>query len=194
MWHSNDPYRKVIWRCNRKYARKGNTCPNRHLEEKKLREAFVEAVNRLISRREEILNTAEAFSTMLADNSGREQRLDRLTAGKDVILRKLTVVVHENAVKEQDQDEYQRQYQEVEGELSRLDTEIEKQKTKKADRLLRRNKLRAFMGRLRAAEQLATFDEGMFLGLAETVRVYPDRLVFVFRDGTEIPVYGEMTH
>ena len=188
VWHSNDPYRKVIWRCNRKYARKGNACPNRHLEEKELREAFVEAVNRLISRREEILDAAEAFSTMLADTSGLEQQLDRLTAGKDVILRKLTVMVHENAVKEQDQDEYQRQYQEVEGELSRLDTEMEKLKTKKADRLLRKNKLQAFMGRLRASEQLAAFDEGMFLGLTETVRVYPDRLVFVFRDGTEIPV------
>ena len=50
------------------------------------------------------------------------------------------------------------------------------------------------MGRLRAAEQLAAFDEGMFLGLTETVRVCPDKLAFVFRDGTEIPVYGEMTH
>ena len=69
-----------------------------------------------------------------------------------------------------------------------LDTEIEKLKTKKADRLLRRNKLRAFMGRLRASEQLAAFDEGMFLGLTETVRVCPDKLAFVFRDGTEIPV------
>ena len=194
VWHSNDPYRKVIWRCNRKYDRKGTACPNRHLEEKEIRKAFVEAVNRLISRREEILNAAEAFSTMLADTSGLEQQLDRLTAGKDVILRKLTVMVHENAVKEQDQDEYQRQYQEVEGELSRLDTEIEKLKTKKADRLLRRNKLRAFMGRLRAAEQPAAFDEGLFLGLTETVRVCPDKLAFVFRDGTEIPVYGKITH
>ena len=188
VWHSNDPYRKVIWRCNRKYARKGNACPNRHLEEKELREAFVEAVNRLISRREEILNAADEFSAALAETSGLEQQLDRLTAGKDVILRKLTVMVHENAVKEQDQAEYQRQYQEVEGELSRLDAEMEKMKTKKADRLLRRNKLQAFMGRLRASEQLAAFDEGMFLGLTETVRVYPDKLAFVFRDGTEIPV------
>lgn len=184
----------MIWRCNRKYDRKGTACPNRHLEEKEIRKAFVEAVNRLISRREEILNAAEAFSTMLADTSGLEQQLDRLTAGKDVILRKLTVMVHENTVKEQDQEEYQRQYQEVEGELSRLDAEMEKMKTKKADRLLRRNKLQAFMGRLRAAEQLAAFDEGMFLGLTETVRVCPDKLAFVFRDGTEIPVYGEMTH
>ena len=72
--------------------------------------------------------------------------------------------------------------------MSRLDTEMEKLKTKKADRLLRRNKLRAFMGRLRAAEQLAAFDEGMFISLTETVRVCPDKLAFVFRDGTEISV------
>ena len=78
--------------------------------------------------------------------------------------------------------------------MTRLDKEIEKLKTKKADRLLRRNKLQAFMGRLRASEQLEAFDEGMFLSLTETVRVYPDKLVFVFRDVTEIPVYGEMTH
>ncbi len=76
----------------------------------------------------------------------------------------------------------------AESELTRPDTEMEKLKTKKADRLLRKNKLQAFMGRLRGSEQLAAFDEGMFLGLTETVRVYPDRLVFVFRDGTEIPV------
>lgn len=76
----------------------------------------------------------------------------------------------------------------AESELTRPDTEMEKLKTKKADRLLRKNKLQAFMGRLRGSEQLAAFDEGMFLGLTETVRVYLDRLVFVFRDGTEIPV------
>ena len=188
VWHSNDPYRKVIWRCNRKYDRKGTACPNRHLEEKEIQKAFVEAVNRLVSGREEILNAADEFSAALADTSGLEQQICRLAAEKEVLLRKLTAMVRENAVKEQDQDEYQRQYQEVEGELTRLDKEIEKLKTKKADRLLRRNKLQAFIGRLKASEQLEAFDEGMFLGLTETVRVCPDRLVFVFRDGTEVAV------
>ncbi len=183
VWHSNDPYRKVIWRCNRKYARKGNACPNRHLEEKELREAFVEAVNRLISRREEILSAADEFSAALAETSGLEQQLCRLAAEKEVLLRKLTAMVRENAVKEQDQEEYQRRYEIAESELTQLDTEMEKLKTKKANKLLRRNKLQAFTGRLRASEQLAAFDEGMFLGLTESVRVCPDRLVFMFRDG-----------
>ena len=107
---------------------------------------------------------------------------------KEIVLQELTAMVHENAVKEQNQEEYQRRYKAVEGEMNRLDTEIEKLKTKKADRLLRRNKLQAFMGRMRASEQLAAFDEGMFLGLTESVRVCPDRLVFVFKDGTEVAV------
>ena len=124
----------------------------------------------------------------LLDASGLEKKFTELAVEKEIVLQDLTVMVHENAVKEQYQEEYQRQYQEVEGELSRLDTEMEKLKTKKADRLLRRNKLRAFMGRLRTSQLLTVFDEEVFLALVETIRVYPDRLVFVFRDGTEIPV------
>ena len=188
IWHSNDPYRKVIWRCNRKYDRKENICPNRHLEEKELQEAFVQAVNQLISGKEEILNAAEEFLAALLDASGLEKKLTELAVEKEIVLQELTAMVHENAVKEQNQEEYQRRYKAVEGEMNRLDTEIEKLKTKKADRLLRRNKLQAFMGRMRASEQLAAFDEGMFLGLTESVRVCPDRLVFVFKDGTEVAV------
>lgn len=52
---------------------------------------------------------------------------------KEIVLQELTAMVHENAVKEQNQEEYQRRYKAVEGEMNRLDTEIEKLKTKKAD-------------------------------------------------------------
>ena len=186
IWHSNDPYRKVIWRCNRKYARKENICPNRHLEEKELQEAFVQAVNQLISGKEEILNAAEKFLAALLDASGLEKKLTELAVEKEIVLQDLTAMVHENAVKEQNQEEYQRRYKAVEGEMNRLDTEIEKLKTKKADRLLRRSKLQVFMDRLRTSQLLTVFDEEVFLALVETIRVYPDRLAFVFKDGTEI--------
>ena len=44
VWHSTDPYRKVIWRCNQKYTRKDEKCPNRHLNEEKIKDVFVIAV------------------------------------------------------------------------------------------------------------------------------------------------------
>ena len=44
------------------------------------------------------------------------------------------------------------------------------------------------MSELKSAEQLVSFDEQMFIRTVEQITVFPDKLVFVFKDGTEIPV------
>ena len=40
VWHSTDAYRSVIYRCNRKYEKKGAPCPSPHVREEELRTAF----------------------------------------------------------------------------------------------------------------------------------------------------------
>ena len=44
------------------------------------------------------------------------------------------------------------------------------------------------MCELKIAERLVSFDEQMFIRTVEQVTVLPDKLVFTFKDGTEIPV------
>ena len=44
-----------------------------------------------------------------------------------------------------------------------------------------------FMSELKRAEQLIDFDEQLFIRTVERITVFPDKLVFVFKDGTEIP-------
>ena len=44
------------------------------------------------------------------------------------------------------------------------------------------------MRELKSAEQLIYFDEQLFIRIVEQITVFPDKLVFVFKDGTEIPV------
>ena len=61
-------------------------------------------------------------------------------------------------------------------------------KEKLADKLFRKRKLEAFMCELKSTEQLVSFDEQMFVRIVEQITVFPDKLVFVFKDGTEIPV------
>ena len=61
-------------------------------------------------------------------------------------------------------------------------------KEKLSDKLFRKRKLEAFMCELKNAEQLVSFDEQMFIRTVEQITVFPDKLVFVFKDGTEIPV------
>ena len=61
-------------------------------------------------------------------------------------------------------------------------------KEKLADKLFRKRKLEAFMSELKNAEQLVSFDEQLFIRTVEQITVFSDKLVFVFKDGTEIPV------
>ena len=44
------------------------------------------------------------------------------------------------------------------------------------------------MSELKSAEQLVSFDEQMFIRTVEQITVFPDKLVFVFKNDTEIPV------
>ena len=57
-----------------------------------------------------------------------------------------------------------------------------------SDKLFRKRKLEAFMSELKSAEQLLSFDEQMFIRTVEQITVFSDKLVFVFKDGTETPV------
>ena len=45
-----------------------------------------------------------------------------------------------------------------------------------------------FMHELKIPERTAPFDEQLFIRTVEQITVFPDKLVFVFKDGTEIPV------
>lgn len=53
VWHSTDCYRKVIYRCNRKYN--GEKCQTPHVTEDEVKEAFVSAYNQLVTEKKRSL-------------------------------------------------------------------------------------------------------------------------------------------
>ena len=187
-WHSTDPYRKVIWRCNRKYSRKDTKCPNRHLNEEKIKNAFVIAVNQLVIQRDKIFTTYGEILARLTDTAAMDADLHRLELDKDGILQRITDLIHENATTKMDQGEYNRRYDALEAQRVALSEKQKRIKEKLADKLFRKRKLEAFMCELKNAEQLVSFDEQLFIRTVEQITVFPDKLVFMFKDGTEIPV------
>ena len=63
VWHSNDKYRKVIYRCNNKYA-DGCKCKTPHINEDELKELFIKAANELFSEKEEILANTKVMMAL----------------------------------------------------------------------------------------------------------------------------------
>ena len=76
VWHSNDPYRKVIWRCNEKYGRKGKgeRCTTPHLTEEEIKEAFCRALGVLIEDREKLAEDVRLLRAELADTGTLERK------------------------------------------------------------------------------------------------------------------------
>ena len=55
VWHSTDKYRRVIYRCNKKYAQKGKPRSTRHLMEEEIKQIFVNALNSLVEVKENVI-------------------------------------------------------------------------------------------------------------------------------------------
>ena len=74
VWHSNDKYRKVIYRCNNKYA-DGCKCKTPHINEDELKELFIKAANELFSEREEILANTKVMMEMVCETDSLDRDL-----------------------------------------------------------------------------------------------------------------------
>ncbi len=58
VWNSNDErLRRIIWICNSKYKTKGRIgCENKHIDDKVLKDSFIEVYNEIVEKREQFLN------------------------------------------------------------------------------------------------------------------------------------------
>lgn len=57
VWHSNDKYKKIVYRCNKKYD--GDKCNTPAVDESRLKEMFIEAINALLKNKKEIIYNME---------------------------------------------------------------------------------------------------------------------------------------
>ena len=124
----------------------------------------------------------------MTDTAVLEADLQRQGLEKDGVFQHITDLIHENATTKMDQGEYNCRYDALEAQRIAISEKQKRIKEKLSDKLFRKRKLEAFMCELKNAERLVFFDEQLFVRTVEQITVFSDKLVFVFKDGTEIPV------
>ena len=194
VWHSTDAYRTMIWRCNEKYAVKGQPCPSPHLRDEEIQHAFVQAINQVLEQKEEILSALQEALAGLTDVSRLECECDRLQAEQDVVAQQMSRMIRENAEVAQNQVEYNARLQPLEERYEALKSAMLRAKEAISEQTGRRRRLEAFMRELRESSLLTVFDERVFLGTVERITVFKGasrdekRLVFRFKDGRDVAV------
>ena len=73
IWHSNDKYRKIIWRCNAKFKNK-EKCRTPHVTEQQIKEAFVKTVNSMIENKEQVIKDCKELILELTDTTLIEEK------------------------------------------------------------------------------------------------------------------------
>ena len=186
IWHSTDKYRRVIYRCNRKYG-DGKICGTPHLTEEDVKAAFVRAVNQLLSEKEELADNARTMMAVLCDSAKLEARKAKLGEEMEVIAGLARRCVEENARVALDQDEYAKRYNGLVERYEKAKAEHDEAARAIESNAHRQRRMEQFIQEIENASAVTAFDEGMWASLVDFVTVHGKEDIRVtFRDGTEI--------
>ena len=192
VWHSTDKYRRVIYRCNKKYAQKGKPCSTRHLTEEEIKRIFVKALNSLVEVKENVIAELRSLIDSVCKTGELMEERGRVEQKLSVLAERLEKLIRENARVAQDQTTYLNQeneiralYVEKQGHLARLDEQIGERESK---RKTLETMIQVVCG---INEEQVEFDEELWGGLLDHIVVKEDgTVVVVFKGGIEIGVGG----
>nr|WP_231038303.1 recombinase zinc beta ribbon domain-containing protein [Pectinatus frisingensis] len=186
VWHSNDKYRRTIYRCNDKFK---HHCKTPHLTEEDIKRIFVQSVNRLVENKVEIISNIQMVREQLCDVTHLESEQERLNQDLIVLTDMMENCIAENARVSQDQTEYQERYNRLVSRYDRAKEQYETVTAKIQGQRSRNEKLGIFINNLKNQDLIGEFDKRLRCSLVDYITVYSkDDVRVTFKDGTEIRV------
>ena len=189
VWHSNDKYRKVVYRCNGKY--KGDCkCGTPHLTEDEIKALFLKALNTLFGIKDEVVGNLTELRGMVSDTTMLTEERERASQEAAAIEEELRTLIAENARVAQDQDEYDRKFREAYGRYEQRLGRMEEINAEISEKDALAERIRNFIDRLLNLDgEQTAFDEQLWGGIVEYMTVYEDKKVtFTFVGGIEVTV------
>ncbi len=188
VWHSNDPkYRKTIWQCNSKFKDKTG-CKTPHLTEDEIKAAFITALNKVLPIRGEVIANLKDVQSSLSSMEQLEAEAERLTEELAAIASIVQQTIDENAHVAQNQDDYQRRYDEQVTRYHKVENELKKVQEAILVQNERRVRISGFINELESLpETVAEFRLDYWGHLVDRITVYRnDKITFTFTTGLEV--------
>ncbi len=187
VWHSNDPYRKVIWRCNHKYDG-DKKCDTPTLEEDKIKDAFLVAYNNICVNKEIVIETTKELVDSLCDFEDLDNKIIKESEDLDLIADKVHKMVMENASTAQDQEEYQKRYDYLSNKYDEGKAKVKALQEERARRATQKEILELKIKELETADILKEWNGSVFKMSVDEILVSKEELTFKFYIGDEIKI------
>ena len=186
VWHSNDKYRKLIWRCNGKF--KGEKkCATPIIEEAELKALFMVAYSKLTSRRAAIEADIEIMLGILTDVS----EINAQMSEQEKMLEEISIVfraaIQSNASTANMQEAFDARQRELHMRYQVAEDRLKQLKTIKTERLNRRNRLITFLNALQYEKPVNVWEDRLWVMMLDHATVNTDESIdFTFYNGETI--------
>jgi len=189
VWHSNSPYRKEIWRCNRKFDG-DKKCNTPHVEAETVKEKFLQAYNKFMADREELLDNMELMKTTVCDVTELNEKILELQITLDGIQKHILSLFDTDKVSPTEQLELISQHSRLESRIEELTAELNAAEEEKKSRLEKASRISIVIESVRTAPLvLNSWDENLWVALIEKVTVMSDGcLEFQFKNEKKITI------
>lgn len=186
VWHSNDKYRKTIWRCNNKYFN-DKKCETPIVNEEAVKKLYVEAISEIAGIKENVLSDINLVISKLMDVDYSKKMLDlkeEISHLSDLIRKHIL----DNARKDSDNEEYMNHYLELAKKFNDLQKEYNNLMRLQVDRDLRAIELRAFVKEIEKLPSSGiVFDDRLFnLTIESCIANKDNSITFKFKNGIEV--------
>ena len=186
IWHSNDKYKKIVYRCNAKYD--GEKCTTPAIDEERLKELFVEAINIVVKDKDEIIDNLNVMLELKKDDERfaitvRDAAV-RLQAAEDdyrAIIDKQKIAPVEFEIYEKQIKDAGKEYDEAK---ERYDLLVEENNRRTRDIY----DIERFIDGFKAIDGVVKeYDYDLMIRTVSKVKVFRDKsIIFEFINGTEI--------
>ena len=180
-------YRRVVWRCNRKYDG-DQPCGTPHFDEETLKQLFLSALNKLVGKRNEIRDSFDVIRSTVFSTDALEAELAQVEAEMSIAAEQVARSIRENAMVALDQSAYRARHDALCDRYESLKVRCAELKETISDKQTRLAAIDDFLRTLMKQETLpTTFDPMTYHILVERMTVYgKDKVIVRFKNGMEI--------
>ena len=157
------------------------------MTEEEIQKLFLEAVNKLVKNKKEIISNHKEMVKIIFDTSVLGKEKIELEEELNIVAEQVNDCINENARKVQNQDEYEIRYTSLVNRFNAIKVRLDEIKQIIIEKQSKRDEVEDFIQELEKQELMTEFDKNVWLSMVDYLTVHHDgKIEFTFLDGSQV--------
>lgn len=188
IWHSNDKYRKQVFRCNNMFDKNKDQCKTPILEESEIKSRFLIAYNEFIKDKTLVIEDAKVMLEVVDKQQELNEEIDNLNQELEIVIGLAKKLIDDNATKILDQNAVNKKLQNYDKKQKNIMENLKVAQAKLRDNRVKVKSIEYFIKDIQnQPSSLEKWSNDLWCYMIDKAIVeHTGKIRFIFRTGKEI--------